>query len=84
MVQNRNIYPTGYRIYIINRSDNYMSLRYEQYSSLKQTKDFLRELLQKNMPRSEMKKKIIQALRHYPPLDEKGKSMFSQDEFTND
>jgi hypothetical protein len=82
MVQNRNIYPTGYQIYIINRSDNYMSLRYEQYSSLKQTKDFLRELLQKNMPRSEMKKKIIRALRHYPPLDEKGKPMFSQDEFT--
>ena len=61
-----------------------MSLRYEQYQSLKSVKELLHQILYKTMPRSEMKKKIIQALRHYPPLTEAGEPIFSQDEFTAD
>lgn len=59
-----------------------MSLRYEQYWSLKKTKEFLSELLLKAKPRSEIKKRIRECLRHYPPLDERGKPYFSKDELT--
>lgn len=59
-----------------------MSLRNEQYQSLKSVKELLHQILEKAMPRSEMKKRIIQALRHYPPLTDKGEPIFSQDEIT--
>lgn len=59
-----------------------MSLRFEQENSFLMTKKLLYELLQKNMPRKEMKKRILSCLRHYPPLTEKGKPIFSQDKFS--
>ena len=61
-----------------------MSLRWEQYQSLTATREFLLDLLRKSMPRSEMKKKILSCLRHYPPLMKSGKPMFSKDDLTKD
>lgn len=60
-----------------------MSLRYEQYYSLLFTKEFLRDLMLKHMPRKEMKERIRRCLRHYPPLTKVGKPMFSQDELSS-
>lgn len=61
-----------------------MSLRYEQYDSLKQTRELLRELLHKSMPRKETKEKIRQCLRHYPPLTDTGRPVFSKDNLSGE
>jgi len=64
-----------------------MSLRYEQYNALKITKEFLFELIDvHSRPKtiSEMQSKAIHCLRHFPQLEESGKPIFSQDEFTKD
>lgn len=64
-----------------------MSLRYEQYHSLKMTKQLLVDLLfTDTRPKriSELKRRVGCCLRHYPMLEESGKPIFSQDEFTKD
>lgn len=64
-----------------------MSLRYEQYRSLKRTKELLYDFLDpKKRPKTvkEMKERASRCLRHFPALDEKGKPLFSQDDFTED
>jgi hypothetical protein len=64
-----------------------MSLRYEQYHSLKKTQQFLRELLDKTTrPKTvrDLKKRALSCLRHYPFLHENGEPMFSRDDFTTD
>jgi hypothetical protein len=61
-----------------------MSLAYEQYRSLATTRDLLYDLLSpKQRPKTikELKRRVHQALRHYPPLRENGEPMFSQDNF---
>jgi len=64
-----------------------MSLRYEQYNSLRATKDFLRDLLDprktERIPR-DIRKRAYRCLRHYPHLYENGQPMFSADPFTED
>jgi len=61
-----------------------MSLKYEQYHSLKMTKEFLQELLMKTKPRKEIKEKIRMCLRHFPVLEDSGKPIFSSDNLTED
>ena len=64
-----------------------MSLRYEQYNALKITKEFLFELLDVHTrPKtiSEIRARAIYCLRHFPQLEESGKPVFSQDDFTKD
>jgi hypothetical protein len=64
-----------------------MSLRYEQYHSLKKTQQFLRDLLDKTTrPKTvaELKKRALSCLRHYPFLHENGEPILSRDEFTID
>ena len=58
-----------------------MSLKHEQYNSLKYTQEFLYDLLDpKKQPKSqkEMKDRVRRCLRHYPMLDENGRPHFSQ------
>ena len=64
-----------------------MSLREEQYRSLKKTRNFLRDLLNPSQtPRvpSKVREQASRCLRHYPFLDEYGKPMFSRDDFGPD
>ena len=64
-----------------------MSLRYEQYNSLKQTKEFLRALIYlKTRPRmiQELREQAHRCLRHFPPLYESGRPLWSLDDFTAD
>ena len=64
-----------------------MSLRYEQYNSLKRTREFLRSLLSpETRPKTvkELREKVHRCLRHFPPLHESGQPRWSQDEFTAD
>ena len=64
-----------------------MSLRYEQYRSLKMTKEFLRDLLTgENYPKTKkkMRKRASACLKHFPFLYENGQPMWSQDSFTKD
>ena len=64
-----------------------MSLRYEQYYSLKITQQFLRDLLTiENYPQTkgEMRERVHRCLRHFPFLYESGQPMWSKDEFTED
>ena len=64
-----------------------MSLRYEQYRSLKMTREFLRSLLTVDgypKTKKEMRGWAYRCLRHYPFLDEQGQPFWSQDEFTED
>lgn len=64
-----------------------MSLRYEQYNSLKITKEFLRELLYpETRPKTvkEMRERVSRCLRHFPKLKENGKPIFSKDHFDNE
>jgi hypothetical protein len=66
-----------------------MSLKYEQYNSLKMTRDFLRLVMQSKKPKSimewnEFKVTAAGCLRHYPFLKEDGEPMFSKDNFTKD
>jgi hypothetical protein len=62
-----------------------MSLRYEQYNSLKRTRDFLRDLMDaKARPKTvrETRERAYRCLRHFPFLYENGKPMFSRDPFS--
>lgn len=63
-----------------------MSLRREQYYSLKITKEFLRELLFKKgyINKTKLRKDIRRCLRHFPFLDENGKPLFSKDNWDLD
>jgi len=61
-----------------------MSLRYEQYSALLKSKEFLLDLLYPNKrPKTikELKQRSLDCLRHFPPLDEQGKPILSNDSF---
>jgi hypothetical protein len=64
-----------------------MSLRYEQYNSLKRTREFLRSLLNLKMrPRrvQEIREQAYRCLHHFPPLHESGQPLWSLDDFTAD
>ena len=64
-----------------------MSLRYEQYASLRKTYKLLMDLLHPSTrPKtvSELRERASRCLRHFPPLAESGRPMFSQDPFTED
>lgn len=64
-----------------------MSLRYEQYRSLKMTREFLRDLLSvEDYPKTkkEMRERASWCLHHYPFLHESGQPMWSRDEFTEE
>jgi hypothetical protein len=64
-----------------------LSLRYEQYNSLKMTREFLIGLLsKKTRPKTigALQIEAMRCLRHFPPLAETGKPIFSKDEFTKD
>lgn len=64
-----------------------MSLRYEQYSSLLATRQFLYDLLlHTTRPKTikELKQRASRCLRHYPSLTESGRPLFSQDDITKD
>lgn len=58
-----------------------MSLKYEQYQSLLKTRDFLYFILKDNSKwsKKELRKKASSCIRHFPPLDKKGKPYFSID-----
>jgi hypothetical protein len=62
-----------------------VSLRYEQYTALRRTRQFLRDLLHPSTrPKTvkDLRARASSCLRHYPFLEESGKPMFSQDDFT--
>jgi hypothetical protein len=63
-----------------------MSLRYEQYWSLKKTHAFLQELIlmRGRISLPELRRRALSCLRHYPPLHENGRPDWSKDEFTKD
>lgn len=64
-----------------------MSLRYEQYHSLKATKEFLSDLLTVEgypQTKAEMRGRASYCLRHFPMLDKNGKPIFSNDRFTKE
>lgn len=64
-----------------------MSLRYEQYWSLKKTQQFLRDLLMPDTrPKTAkaIRERAHSCLRHFPFLHENGEPMFSRDDFTTD
>lgn len=60
-----------------------MSIKIEQYQALKNTRNFLRELLTPERPKTarELKEKATRCLRHFPFLKETGEPIFSKDEF---
>jgi len=61
-----------------------MSLKYEQYRSLKYTKEFLRDLLfHDTRPKTVklLKERTLRCLRHFPALAEDGRPYFSEDSF---
>jgi len=64
-----------------------MSLRYEQYRSLKLTRMLLRDLLTiKDYPKTkaEMRDRVVVCLRHFPVLHNSGQPMWSMDDLTED
>ena len=64
-----------------------MSLRYEQYTSLKFTREFLRDLLTvEDYPKTkrEMRERAFLCLRHFPFLHENGQPRWSGDSLTKD
>jgi hypothetical protein len=63
-----------------------MSLRYEQYWSLRRTRQLLADLLHPSTrPKTvkELRGRASACLRHFPFLEESGKPIFSQDEFAS-
>ena len=60
-----------------------MSLRYEQHRALKMTREFLHEIIVSKEPlrKKALREKAYSCLRHFPFLDEKGKPIFSEDNF---
>ena len=62
-----------------------MSLRYEQYSALSRSRQFLRELLSgPRLPMKELRKRASGCLKHFPFLTEQGQPIWSRDTFTQD
>lgn len=63
-----------------------MTLRYQQYGSLKQTREFLGELLRHagEMKTSEIRGKASECLKHFPCMDAQGQPFWSMDELTVD
>lgn len=64
-----------------------MSLRYEQYQSLRRTRKLLCTLIrarQKDLRIGELRKEASACLRHFPYLTEQGQPIWSKDEFTED
>lgn len=62
-----------------------MSLRYEQYTALRRTREFLSSLIRyPTRTMTGVKLEALRCLRHFPPLTEAGEPMFSRDEFTTD
>jgi hypothetical protein len=64
-----------------------MSIRSEQYRALKLTKEFIYDLFDpKKYPKTkkEMREKASRCTRHFPPLEESGKPIFSRDTLTKD
>jgi hypothetical protein len=58
-----------------------MSLKYEQHRALKQTRDFLREIMRgPRMPTKRLRDMAGLCLRHFPLLKESGEPMFSNDD----
>ena len=64
----------------------FVSLRYEQYWSLKQTKNFLYYLLNSTakFTKKELRNRASMCLKHFPTLNEHGKPYFSLDGFTSE
>ena len=63
-----------------------MSLRYEQYWSLRRTRQLLSDLLHPSTrPKTvkELRARASACLRHYPFLEESGKPIWSQDDFAS-
>lgn len=61
-----------------------MSIKSEQYRSLIQTQQFLRDLLTIDKypkTKKEMRDRAYSCLRHFPFLDERGEPQFSRDDF---
>ena len=64
-----------------------MSLRYEQYSALRRSRDYLRSMLDpKQTPKLPRKYRTMayRCLRHFPCLHDSGQPMWSKDPFTKD
>jgi hypothetical protein len=64
-----------------------MSLRYEQYMALLKTRNFLRDLLSIDeypKTKKEMRERAYRCIKHYPFLQDSGKPIFSEDDFTKD
>lgn len=63
-----------------------MSLRYEQYNSLKTTRKFLRDLImwEGRMNKRDVRERALLCLHHFPFLHDTGEPMFSKDKFTVD
>lgn len=59
-----------------------MSLGYEQCRALKHTREFLFKLLA--LEDRDIKEGAHHCLHHFPLLNEHGKPMFSEDQFTNE
>lgn len=60
-----------------------MSIRIEQFRSLLYTRKLLVEWLDPKLrPKGveQMKVRVLQALRHFPPLEENGRPIFSKDD----
>jgi hypothetical protein len=61
-----------------------MSLRYEQRRALLKARELLWDMLDRNKrPKTmkELRMRVCSAMRHFPPLDERGEPIWSQDNF---
>jgi len=62
-----------------------LSLRYEQYWSLKKTREFLYSILKDDkFTKKELKNNASRCVKHFPILDKQGQPYWSKDEFTRD
>ena len=63
-----------------------MSIRYEQRRALSKARELLWDMLDRNKrPKTmkELRMRVCSAMRHFPPLDERGEPIWSQDNFDN-
>jgi hypothetical protein len=63
-----------------------MSLRYEQRRALLKARELLWDMLDRNKrPKTmkELRMRVCSAMRHFPPFDERGEPIWSQDNFDN-
>jgi hypothetical protein len=68
----------------IGRANKEMSLRFEQRRSLLKVRTLLYDLLNpQRRPKTvkELRQRVSSAVRHFPPLDERGEPLWSMDEF---